>query len=82
VPASADACPSCASALIHPLRWSEDVVAFRCPECLSCFRAACTPAELEAIEARQAAGRAALVASYERAVVATLEAPLRTPEAP
>jgi len=46
----------------------------RCPECQSCFRLACAPVELRALEARHAAARAAIVAAHEGAVVDSMQA--------
>ena len=72
-------CPSCGSPLLQPLRWeakgeAEVQLDMRCPECLTWMQGVCTPAELEALDRAQAAGRDDLVTAYERSVTETMEA--------
>jgi predicted RNA-binding Zn-ribbon protein involved in translation (DUF1610 family) len=62
-----DVCPACGSALLQALHW-DDAVAFRCPECQSCFRSELDRAGLAALEARQATARQALVSAYDTLV--------------
>lgn len=71
----ADACPSCGSRLLQPLRWAPDgTVELRCAECDSCFRLACTPAEARRIDARHTAARQAILAACEQVAEESLEA--------
>jgi hypothetical protein len=71
-----DACPSCGSPLLQPLRWAAGAgaVEMRCPECESCFRRGYAPAAMAALEARQVAARRQLVAAHEQLVSESMEA--------
>lgn len=74
-----DACPSCRSHLLQPLRWVQlpggDLdVRLRCPECETCFRVDFTPAAMRDLDLRQTAGREQLVAAYEEMVNDSMEA--------
>jgi hypothetical protein len=73
-----DACPSCRSELIQPLRsWAQPDgmhVEIRCPECFAWVEASCTRRELVELDRRQAASRQVLLHAYERCVAESMEA--------
>src|SRR3954447_4374396 len=72
------ACPSCGSDLVQPLRWQqrksgELLVELRCPECEVVMQACHTPQEMEELDRRQSAGRDQIVAAYEASVTESME---------
>ena len=72
------ACPSCGSELVQPLRWQqrkngELLVELRCPECYVVMQACHTAAEMEELDRRQSASREQIVAAYERSVAEAME---------
>jgi hypothetical protein len=71
-------CPSCGSDLVQPLRWRRQdegdlLVELRCPECFVVMQASHTPAEMQALDRRQAASREQILEAYERAVAESME---------
>ncbi len=61
--------------LLQPLRWTRTgAVELRCPECESCFRALCSPADLRRLETRSAAAREELLAACEQLAAESIEA--------
>ena len=77
------ACPSCGSDLVQPLRWQqrkdgELLVELRCPECYVVMQACHTPQEMEELDRRQTASREQIVAAYERSVAESMEALARS----
>lgn len=76
---SLHACPSCGSDLVQPLRWEQKseaqvLVELRCPECGTWMQACHTPSEMQDLDRRQTAARAAIVSAYEASVHESMEA--------
>lgn len=74
-----NACPSCRSDLVQPLRWealpSGDLeVRLRCPECETCFRVIRSPAAMRELDLGHVAARERLVDAHERMVSESMEA--------
>jgi hypothetical protein len=74
-----NACPSCGSHLVQPLRWEQKtqaqvLVELRCPECSTWMQACHTPAEMEDLDRRQSAARQAIVTAYESTVTESMRA--------